>query len=59
MKDRDHSRSLKMVPLASSGMNLLVVNTTRAWGLILDIFDFSTEGDFEIRVRGRSKSLKT
>ena len=50
---------VKMVPLASSGMTLLVVNTTRAWGLIFDIFDFSTEGDFEIRVRGRSKSLKT
>jgi len=26
-----------MVPLASSGMTLLVVNTTRAWGLIFDI----------------------
>ena len=48
-----------MVPLASSGMTLLVVNTTGAWGLIFDIFDFATEGDLEIGVRGRSKSLKT
>ena len=59
MKARDHSRSLKMVPLASSGMTLLVVNTTGAWGLIFDIFDFATEGGLEIGVRGRSKSLKT
>jgi len=43
------------VPLASSGMTLLVVNTTRACGLIFEIFDFSTE----IGVRGSSKSLKT